>query len=159
MNERNINSFFPCRRCQLVYALVVFVPGVTANPFPVDGMALRGGMEALPEFLIFDWLFGGRFPAVFDPIAHPVRDSVFDVLAVGVHGDGARLIEGFQRVDGCQQFHAIVRRAGFATAEFLLMIAVDEQRRPSAGSIGIGLRAAVSVDRDLWFGHGVGFSD
>ena len=64
-----------------------------------------------------------------------------------------RLLQRLQRGDRRHQFHAVVGGVRLAALEFLLVLAVSQDRAPAART-GIARAGAVGVDDDVRpFGH------
>jgi len=103
--------------------------------------------EFAPQVGILHRLAVGGLPAVALPAVDPGLDPVLHVLRIGVEIDLARGLQRFQRADHRGQFHAVVRRRGFAAAQLLLAVARDEERAPAART-GVPLARAIGVDDD-----------
>ena len=131
--------------------VVHLVAAVALDPLERDLVA-SGEIQAdqwLPQVLVLDRLFIGGFPAIALPACQPLRDAVAHVFGVRVEVDVTGFFEHVERLDGRHELHAIVRGAGLSPGEFLALRAVDQQGAPTARAIGVGLGAAVGVDRDF----------
>ena len=110
---------------------------------PVKGhlMALDGFVQSLPQIDVFNGLFIGRFPAIALPAMHPLRDALFDILAVGPKIDRAGALERFKAHNGGHQFHAVIGREFLAAIQRFACLAIDHQDTPTAGARIAGTRA------------------
>src|SRR5690606_1780700 len=127
---------------QLVDALVFRVAVVALDPFPGELVRGRRRDQLVPEALLADRLLADTDPALLLPAGNPLGHSVDDVAAVGMDGDFARLDQRAETADHGGHLHAVVGRVRLAAAQFLLVPAHSEQRRPAAGA-GIALAGSV----------------
>ena len=118
---------------------------------PGDFVATLRFIEALPEFDVFHRLSVGGCPAAFLPIVNPARNAAAQILRIGMQIDVAGPAQSFQRRNGGQQFHAIIRRQLFAARQFALVRIIDQNRTPAAGT-GISRTCAIGPDLDA-FAH------
>ena len=109
-------------------------------------------VQQLPQVDIFHWLLVGGAPSVALPAVQPSRDSVAQVLAIGVNIDEARPLERRERRDCGHELHAVVGGVRLAALELLHVLASRENGAPAARA-GIAGAGAVGVDDDVRLAH------
>src|SRR5262249_31447691 len=132
-----------------VGAFILHVAGVALHPVP-DNLIVTGdgGIELPPQVLVLDRLTLLGTPTFTLPARHPRHDAVADASAVGVQVDDGGAGGRSQGRDGGGQFDPVVRRgSGLAAAQFLLDLAVAQQRTPTARP---RVAAARTVGPDLY---------
>jgi len=127
--------------------IATFILGMAGVAFePVPGDVVVGGefVEGDPQIFVLDRGLSEGAPVLTFPERNALGDAGFDVFGIGVEGDVATFAEGAESFDGAGEFHAVVRRGGFAAANLLALLAVFEDGGPStrawitgAGAIGV----------------------
>ena len=102
--------------------LVPRITVVPSDPAPVNFVARRADqfIKPLPEINIFYRLLGRCFPASGLPAIDPFRHAFQHILAVHMKRDMAGALQGGQRLDHGQHFHAVIGRVEFTTKKLLL---------------------------------------
>ena len=95
---------------ELIAPLILWMPSVSLEPVPVDGVCLYESIKGYPQLLIFNRLSVGGFPAVLLPVEDPLSDSLSQILRVGVEIDNAWFFKGAERLDRRLKLHLIVGR-------------------------------------------------
>ena len=122
---------------------------------PVEGNVVRvvEFVQFDPVALVKDGLAVGFFPAPALPAGDPFGDAVLEVLAVGVQGDFRPFRREAQGHDGCQEFHAVIRRRRIAVRQLRHFAGSDiaGDDGPAAGPIGIAQARAIGIDDEILF--------
>ena len=84
---------------ELIAPLILWMPSVSLEPVPVDGVCLYESIKGYPQLLIFNRLSVGGFPAVFLPVEDPLSDPLSQILRVGVEIDFTRFLQRFKSFD------------------------------------------------------------
>src|SRR5262249_2568158 len=137
-------------RRELVAAVIIGVIGVAFRPRPGGVVRVHLLVELLPQVLIHDRLLRRRQPPFLLPPVDPLRDAVLHVLGIGDDLHRAALLKRAQPFDRRAQFHAVVGRVRLAAPQLLLLIAVAQDRRPTARS---GISGARAVRDQLYSFH------
>src|SRR5947208_10060635 len=133
---------------ELVHAVVQGVPAVAAHLVPDDVVAPGEGEQSLPEVAVGDGPLLGVLPAALLPALPPaLAEAVDDVRAVRVEVHASPARDRGQPLDGGGELHALIRRVRRGAADDTLLAAVEDDRRPAAGSRVPGT-GAVGVEGD-----------
>src|ERR1700688_3641181 len=126
-------------------AFVERMAGVTAQPVPMDFVALHRRVEVLPHIDVATRLLVGGAPAIAFPAVDPFGDAAVQILAVGMKLDDARTFELLELRDGGGELHAIGRRMRLGALE-LALVPVPGQHRGPAAVPGVSRAGAVGVN-------------
>ena len=84
----------------------------------------------------------------------PLGQAIFDVGAVGVKCDLARLFKRVERFNCRHELHTIIGRVRVTAMQLFAIITRDKQYAPAARS-WIAATRAVGPNLNVWFCHGL----
>src|SRR5581483_10866892 len=100
-------------------------------------------------------LLVGGLPAVALPAMNPLRDSILEIVRIGVNLDGAGTVQRLERADRRGELHAVVGGDRLAAGELLAPAIEFEDRSPPAGP-RVSRTGAVGVNDDPIPAHAAG---
>ena len=79
-----LNAFNQTMSRELIDFFIFGMTRMAFDPMKFNLMAFHRVIKSLPEISIFNRLFVSSFPTISLPRMHPLRDTLADILAIGV---------------------------------------------------------------------------